>query len=40
LSPFLFQFNCGNQRTGISIIGGGGGQGGVFINGKIIMTSN
>ena len=34
------QFNCSNQRTGIGMIGEGGGQGGVFIDGKVIMTPN
>jgi hypothetical protein len=34
------QFNCSNQRTGIGIIGEGGGRGGVFIDGKVIMTPN
>ena len=34
------QFNCSNQRTGIGMIGEGGGQGAVFIDGKVIMTPN
>jgi hypothetical protein len=34
------QFNCSNQRTGIGIIGEGGGRGWVFIDGKVIMTPN
>lgn len=34
------QYNCSNQRTGIGIIGEGGGQGAVFIDGKVIMTPN
>ena len=34
------QFNCNNQRTGIGMIGEGGGQGAVFIDGKVIMTPN
>jgi hypothetical protein len=34
------QFNCSNQRTGIGIISEGGGQGAVFIDGKVIMTPN
>jgi hypothetical protein len=34
------RFNCSNQRTGIGIIGEGGGQGAVFIDGKVIMTPN
>ena len=34
------RFNCSNQRTGIGMIGEGGGQGGVFIDGKVIMTPN
>lgn len=34
------RFNCSNPRTGIGIIGEGGGQGAVFIDGKVIMTPN
>jgi hypothetical protein len=34
------QFNCSNSRTGIGMIGEGGGKGGVFIDGKVIMTPN
>jgi hypothetical protein len=34
------RFNCSNQRTGIGVIGEGGGQGAVFIDGKVIMTPN
>jgi hypothetical protein len=34
------QFNCSNQHTGIGMIGEGGGQGAVFIDGKVIMTPN
>lgn len=34
------QFNRSNQRTGIGMIGEGGGRGGVFIDGKVIMTPN
>lgn len=34
------QFNCSNQRTGIGIIGEGGGRGAVFVDGKVIMTPN
>jgi hypothetical protein len=34
------QFNCSNRRTGIGIIGEGGGKGGVFVDGKVIMTPN
>lgn len=34
------QFNCSNSRTGIGMIGEGGGQGAVFIDGKVIMTPN
>jgi hypothetical protein len=34
------RFNCSNQRTGIGIISEGGGQGGVFVDGKVIMTPN
>ena len=34
------QFNCSNKNTGIGIIGEGGGQGAVFIDGKVIMTPN
>ncbi len=34
------RFNCSNQRTGIGMIGEGGGQGAVFIDGKVIMTPN
>ena len=33
-------FNCSNQRTGIGMISEGGGQGAVFIDGKVIMTPN
>ena len=29
------QFNCTGQRTGIGIIGEGGGQGAVFNDGKV-----
>jgi hypothetical protein len=32
------QFNCSNQRTDIGMIGEGGDRGGVFIDGKVIMT--
>jgi hypothetical protein len=34
------QFNCSNQRTGIGMIGEGGGRGAVFVDGKVIMTPN
>lgn len=34
------QFNCGNSRTGIGVIGEGGGRGAVFVDGKVIMTPN
>lgn len=34
------QFNCSNSRTGIGMIGEGGGRGGVFVDGKVIMTPN
>jgi hypothetical protein len=34
------QFNCSNQRTGIGMIGEGGGKGAVFVDGKVIMTPN
>jgi hypothetical protein len=34
------QFNCTNQRTGIGMIGEGGGRGAVFVDGKVIMTPN
>jgi hypothetical protein len=34
------RFNCSNQRIGIGIIGEGGSKGGVFIDGKVIMTPN
>lgn len=34
------QFNCSNKNTGIGMIGEGGGQGAVFIDGKVIMTPN
>lgn len=34
------QFNCSNSRTGIGMIGEGGGKGAVFIDGKVIMTPN
>ncbi|HEU0204264.1 MAG TPA: hypothetical protein VFR86_27955 [Burkholderiaceae bacterium] len=34
------QFNCSNHRTGIGIIGEGGGRAGVFVDGKVIMTPN
>jgi hypothetical protein len=34
------QFNCANARTGIGVIGEGGGRGAVFIDGKVIMTPN
>lgn len=34
------RFNCSNQRTGIGVIGEGGGQGAVFIDGNVIMTPN
>jgi hypothetical protein len=34
------QFNCSNPRTGIGMIGEGGGRGAVFVDGKVIMTPN
>jgi hypothetical protein len=34
------QFNCSNPRTGIGVIGEGGGQGAVFVDGKVLMTPN
>jgi hypothetical protein len=34
------QFNCSNARTGIGMIGEGGGRGAVFVDGKVIMTPN
>jgi hypothetical protein len=34
------RFNCSNSRTGIGMIGEGGGKGGVFVDGKVIMTPN
>ena len=34
------QFNCGNSRTGIGVIGEGGGKGAVFVDGKVLMTPN
>ena len=34
------QFNCSNSRTGIGMIGEGGGRGAVFVDGKVIMTPN
>jgi hypothetical protein len=34
------QFNCSNSRTGIGVIGEGGGRGGVFIDGKVYSTPN
>jgi hypothetical protein len=34
------QFNCSNQRTGIGMIGEGGGRGAVFVDGKVVMTPN
>jgi hypothetical protein len=34
------QFNCSNSRTGIGMIGEGGGKGAVFVDGKVIMTPN
>jgi len=34
------QFNCSNSRTGIGMIGEGGGRGGVFVDGKVVMTPN
>lgn len=34
------QFNCSNPRTGIGMIGEGGGKGAVFVDGKVIMTPN
>lgn len=34
------QFNCSNQRSGIGMISEGGGQGAVFVDGKVIMTPN
>ena len=34
------QFNCSNSRTGIGMIGEGGGKGAVFVDGKVLMTPN
>ncbi|HEX6363779.1 MAG TPA: hypothetical protein VFZ93_12530, partial [Albitalea sp.] len=34
------QFNCSNPRTGIGMIGEGGGKGAVFVDGKVLMTPN
>lgn len=34
------QFNCSNSRTGIGVIGEGGGKGAVFVDGKVLMTPN
>ena len=34
------QFNCSNARTGIGMIGEGGGKGAVFVDGKVLMTPN
>jgi hypothetical protein len=34
------KFNCSNSRTGIGMIGEGGGKGAVFVDGKVIMTPN
>ena len=34
------QYNCSNSRTGIGVIGEGGGRGAVFVDGKVIMTPN
>ena len=34
------QYNCSNPRTGIGVIGEGGGRGAVFVDGKVIMTPN
>lgn len=33
-------FNCSNSRTGIGVIGEGGGRGAVFVDGKVLMTPN
>lgn len=34
------QFACSNSNTGIGMISEGGGRGGVFVDGKVIMTPN
>jgi hypothetical protein len=34
------QFNCSNPRTGIGVIGEGGGKAGIFVDGKVISTPN